>query len=722
MGLEPHRRLDHERAGPGEPGTGCGSCGAPCCFAAGNRTAPCRSRRRSLLEVGPGKQLTGLAKQTVPAARPASSRSLDADDWAVPAAGRRPALDRRRIPRLARVSRQRPAATRPPPDLSVRAQALLGGSRRRRPGAGRRDDDPAVEHVAHEDEMTATTSRDPLRTTRSTGHPIAAPCSRTCRASRPRASTRPPLPRARARLAVPDPGGAGTPEDLRGEGAFRELLEELSTIDALAAHLDALPPARTPRPSPGALQPPAAPSAPRPAANPPAPRRIAGSVERLMARAARDHAPTARDAARTATAPPRRSAPAPPAPPPAPPILQRRRHPRPRRRRRAGHRSWRSAPTGPRSRGRPGGLTPAPEGGAARVRRALRRRTSGSKRSTAANRSHLADPRSVAGFRLMWKEMVYPIVTVRSVGLAALGRRRQRVRRPHQRLRHDPLRPLPRLRARGGRRPSCEQGIEIGPQSPAGGRSGRLRGRDGREWSASPSATPAPRRSRPRIRVARTVTRPRQDRDVRGCLPRHLRRGARASRPADALDAHRPRHPGRAWSTTSWCSTTASPAALAYLKAQGRELAAVLVEPVQSRRPDLQPREFLHELRRMTAGLGHGARLRRGGHRLPHPPGRRPGALRRSRRHRHLRQGRRRGAADRCRRRPARVHGRPRRRRLAVWRRLVPRGRRHLLRGHLRPASPGPRRRPSRGGSPRRERAGPAARSEPPHDGVRLPP
>ncbi|MEA2691711.1 MAG: hypothetical protein QOJ16_1098, partial [Acidobacteriota bacterium] len=40
------------------------------------------------------------------------------------------------------------------------------------------------------------------------------------------------------------------------------------------------------------------------------------------------------------------------------------------------------------------------------------------------------------------------------------------------------------------------------------------------------------------------------------------------------------------------------------LKAEMGELAAVLVEPVQSRRPDFAPREFLHELRRLTAEAG----------------------------------------------------------------------------------------------------------------------
>jgi len=40
-----------------------------------------------------------------------------------------------------------------------------------------------------------------------------------------------------------------------------------------------------------------------------------------------------------------------------------------------------------------------------------------------------------------------------------------------------------------------------------------------------------------------------------------------------------------------------SPEALEYLKAHGDELAPVLVEPAHSRRPDLQPREFLHDSR-----------------------------------------------------------------------------------------------------------------------------
>ncbi|HKY06506.1 MAG TPA: aminotransferase class III-fold pyridoxal phosphate-dependent enzyme, partial [Blastocatellia bacterium] len=48
----------------------------------------------------------------------------------------------------------------------------------------------------------------------------------------------------------------------------------------------------------------------------------------------------------------------------------------------------------------------------------------------------------------------------------------------------------------------------------------------------------------------------------------------------------------------------AAPESLEVIRNQGHELAAVLVEPVQSRRPDLQPKEFLHELRRITSQSG----------------------------------------------------------------------------------------------------------------------
>ena len=47
-----------------------------------------------------------------------------------------------------------------------------------------------------------------------------------------------------------------------------------------------------------------------------------------------------------------------------------------------------------------------------------------------------------------------------------------------------------------------------------------------------------------------------------------------------------------------------NPQSLEILRARGSEIAAVLVEPVQSRRLDLQPREFMQELRKVTKETG----------------------------------------------------------------------------------------------------------------------
>ena len=47
-----------------------------------------------------------------------------------------------------------------------------------------------------------------------------------------------------------------------------------------------------------------------------------------------------------------------------------------------------------------------------------------------------------------------------------------------------------------------------------------------------------------------------------------------------------------------------TPETLQILKERADDLAAVMVEPVQSRRPDFQPREFLHEVRGLTERSG----------------------------------------------------------------------------------------------------------------------
>jgi acyl transferase domain-containing protein len=132
-------------------------------------------------------------------------------------------------------------------------------------------------------------------------------------------------------------------------------------------------------------------------------------------------------------------------------------------------------------------------------------RTKESKRLTAEHRAHFADPRTVSGFRQIWKEMVYPIVTDRSQGSRLWD--------------VDGNEYVDMTNGFGsilfGHRPDfviravseqMDKGFEIGPQSPLAGNPGRAhrpghrhdrRGRRTgeqprrRHWSARPLLNPS---------------------------------------------------------------------------------------------------------------------------------------------------------------------------------------------------------------------------------------
>ena len=178
------------------------------------------------------------------------------------------------------------------------------------------------------------------------------------------------------------------------------------------------------------------------------------------------------------------------------------------------------------AQGPTGGLTDEQQQHLAAFIERYNRKTAASKAATEANRAHLADPRSVAGFRQSWKEMVYPIVSVRSsgsqlwdvdgneyvdltngFGMILFG--------------HNPDFIREAVEAQ------LDAGIEIGPQTPLAGEVAQARLRDDRHG--------ARRVLQHRLRSGhggdprRTHrVRPRQDRDVRRRVPRHLRRSAGA--------------------------------------------------------------------------------------------------------------------------------------------------------------------------------------------------
>jgi acyl transferase domain-containing protein/glutamate-1-semialdehyde aminotransferase len=230
--------------------------------------------------------------------------------------------------------------------------------------------------------------------------------------------------------------------------------------------------------------------------------------------------------------------------------------------------------------------------------------TKESKRLTAEHRAHFADPRTVSGFRQIWKEMIYPIVTERSQGSRLWD--------------VDGNEYVDMTNGFGsilfGHRPDfviravseqMDKGFEIGPQSPLAGKVAELLCRmTGMERAAfcntgSEAVVAA-------VRTARTVTG--RDKiamftgDYHGIFDEVLAR----PQTMNGVLRSRPVAPGVPQSAVDNILVVdyGDPASLDILRAHAHELAAVLVEPVQSRRPDLLPKEFLQELRTLTQESG----------------------------------------------------------------------------------------------------------------------
>ncbi|MEO6053889.1 MAG: aminotransferase class III-fold pyridoxal phosphate-dependent enzyme, partial [Chthoniobacterales bacterium] len=232
------------------------------------------------------------------------------------------------------------------------------------------------------------------------------------------------------------------------------------------------------------------------------------------------------------------------------------------------------------------------------------RRTTGSKNYTAEHRPHYADPRAVSGFQSLWKEMVYPIVSSRSKGATIwdidenayvdltmgfgtyfFG--------------HSPDWLIEAVEKQ------LKLGIEIGPQSASAGGIAR----DICEFTGMDRATFCNTGSEAvmaAIRLARTVTGRNRivyfTGDYHGMFDEVLVRGSWVNGEYRA----QPIAPGIPASMVENMLVLdyAAPESLEILRAHAGELAAVLVEPVQSRHPSLQPKAFLHEIRALTARSG----------------------------------------------------------------------------------------------------------------------
>jgi amino acid adenylation domain-containing protein len=227
-------------------------------------------------------------------------------------------------------------------------------------------------------------------------------------------------------------------------------------------------------------------------------------------------------------------------------------------------------------------------------------RTKVSKQQAQQHRAYLADPRTVSGFSPLLKEMVYPIVTDRAKGSRLWD--------------EDGNEYIDLTNGFGlnffGWSPDfvtdaikaqLDKGMAIGPQTPLAGRvAKKIAQFTGMERVAfcntgSEAVMAA-------LRIARTVTG--RDRVVLFSGSYHGTFDEVLVRPGADGKAF-PSAPGVMGSALENILVLdyAAPESLAMIRQYADDIAAILVEPVQSRHPNLQPQSFLQELRKITTEL-----------------------------------------------------------------------------------------------------------------------
>jgi len=228
-------------------------------------------------------------------------------------------------------------------------------------------------------------------------------------------------------------------------------------------------------------------------------------------------------------------------------------------------------------------------------------KTQRSKAYTIEHRPHLADPRVVNGFRPQLKEIIYQIVIERSKGARMWDL--------------DGNEYVDALNGFGmslfGWQPDfivdavkkqLDSGYDIGPQHPLAGEVAKLIcemtgfERAGLCNTGSEAVMGC-------VRIARTVTGRSKiamfTGAYHGIFDEVIVRGTKKLKSVPAA-------PGIMPNTAENVVVLdyGTPETLQWLKDNASDLAAVLVEPVQSRRPDFQPKEFLRELRTVTEQAG----------------------------------------------------------------------------------------------------------------------
>ena len=264
-------------------------------------------------------------------------------------------------------------------------------------------------------------------------------------------------------------------------------------------------------------------------------------------------------------------------------------------------------------------------------------RTKSSKEWTAKYRRFHADPRTVSGFDRNWKEMIYQLVVEQSKGSRLLD--------------IDGNEYIDILNGFGpgffGHSPDfvleavqkqMMSGYEVGPQTPLAGETAQMfcemTGNERCSFVCTGSEA-----VQAAMRLARTATGRDKiavfTKDYHGNFDEVLLRGSQAKKKPRTF----PSAPGVPKSAVSNMLVLdyGTEESMEILKEHAHELAAIMIEPVQSRRPEFQPMEFVKELRTLADDNGALLIFRRSHLWTPRRPSWRARILRRQIRHLHLR-------------------------------------------------------------------------------------
>ena len=224
-----------------------------------------------------------------------------------------------------------------------------------------------------------------------------------------------------------------------------------------------------------------------------------------------------------------------------------------------------------------------------------------SKEYTQQHRAHMADPRVVSGFRPLTKELVYPIVVNKSRGSRLWDLDGNEYIDALNGFGSNFLGYQPESVTNALHR-QIENGYELGPQHELAGKVCKLIC-EFTNFDRSALCNTGSEAVLGAMRIARTVTGRSTivafSGSYHGIVDEVIVRGTKNLKSYPAAPGIMPEAV-----KNMLILDYGTEESLAIIKEHAHELAAVLVEPVQSRRPEFQPVEFLKELRKITSASG----------------------------------------------------------------------------------------------------------------------